>query len=91
MSKPRRKYSRTPGAFYPKRWSEAIAVKLTLARALKIDGLLQEIGALWGDEDDYFMREVDVLKADVKEKLEELIKGNREMAEQRRLDREAPL
>ena len=91
MKKPRRKYSRTPGAFYPKRWSEESAVKLTRARTLKIEGLLDEIGALWGDDDDYFMRQVDVLKADVRETLEGLIKGHEEIAEQRQRDREAAL
>lgn len=91
MSRPRRKYSRTPGAFYPKRWSEEHAMKLTRARALKIAGLFDEIGAMWGDDDDYFMRQVDVLKADVNETLEGLIKGHREIAEQRRLDSEASL
>jgi hypothetical protein len=91
MKKPRRRYSRTPGAFYPRRWSEAAAVKLTRARALKIAGLFDEIGALWGEEDDYFMRQVDVLKEDVAETLEGLIKGSSEIAEQRRLDREAGL
>lgn len=89
MTRPRRKYSRTPGAFYPKRWSVENAKKLTLARVLKIDGLFDEIGALWGDEDDYFMRQIDVLKIDVKEKIEGLLKGVDDIAEQRRLDSEA--
>jgi hypothetical protein len=89
MNKPRRKYSRTPGAFYPRRWSVENAMKLTRARALKIQGLFDEIGALWGDEDDYFMRQVDILKAGVNETLEGLIKGHEEIAEQRQRDREA--
>lgn len=89
MKKPRRKYSRTPGAFYPKRWSEENARKLTRARMLKIGGLFDEIGALWGDEDDYFMRQVDALKATVNETLDGLLKGQQEIAEQRRLDSEA--
>lgn len=89
MSRLRRKYSRTPGAFYPKRWSVESAKKLTLARMLKIDGLFDEIGALWGDEDDYFMRQIDVLKVDVKETIGGLLKDVDDIAEQRRLDSEA--
>lgn len=64
-------------------------MKLTRARALKIDGLFDEIGGLWGEDDDYFMRHVDVLKADVRETLEDLIKGHKGIFEQRRLDRKA--
>lgn len=88
MSAPRRKYSRTPGTFYPKRWTEEIALKLTAARFQRIEGLLNEIGAFWGDEDDYIEREVTILRDEINEKARSLLEGHRELMAERKADRE---
>jgi GTPase Era involved in 16S rRNA processing len=87
MKRPRRKYSRTPGLFMPRRWTENIAMKLTKARLSKIDGLLLEVAALWGEEDEGICQEVDDLRRQLEEVAKRIVEGHAELAEQRRLDR----
>lgn len=51
--------------FMLKRWTENRALKATNARFRKIDELLIEIQLLWGDEDEYIVREAERLRRDV--------------------------
>lgn len=51
--------------FRLKRWTENRALKATNARFRKIDELLIEVALLWGDEDEYIVREAERLRRDV--------------------------
>lgn len=84
----KRKYSRTSGMFHLRRWTENIAMKATESRFRTIDGLLIEIVGMWGDEDEYICRQMDELRAVVAETRKLVVEGHKELAEQRRLDRE---
>lgn len=88
MTRSRRKYSRTAGTFYLRRWTDNIAMKVTKARLDKIDGLLLEIASFWGDEDEFICRQVDDLRFQLAETTKQIVEGHAEIVEQRRLDRE---
>jgi hypothetical protein len=89
MMRARRKYSRSPGMFYLRRWSENIAVKATKARLNKVDGLLIEIAGFWGEEDEYICRQMDELRDHIADVAKLVFEGHAGLVEQRRLDREA--
>lgn len=86
MKHPRR--SRAIGAVVLKKWSEAAAIKATMKRFERIEHTLIEIGGMWGEEDEYIVREVDELRALISEKAEEMMEGHAGLIEQRRLDAE---
>jgi hypothetical protein len=64
-------------------------MKATKARLDKVDGLLIEIAALWGEEDQYICQQMDELREHVADAKKLIVEGHAELVEQRRLDREA--
>lgn len=55
-----------------KKWTPAIARRLTRARLAKIDKLLLEIGYLWGDEDRCLVDLADDIRAEINKFREEM-------------------
>ncbi len=52
-------------------WTEARAQRATLLRLKKIEELLGDIGALWGDVDEYIVQQCDDLIRDFRERQQE--------------------
>lgn len=91
MTKSRRRYTRTTGLFYLRRWTERIAMKATERRLRQVDGLLIEIAGMWGEEEEYICRQMDELRDHIAEVTKLIVEGQAELAEQRRQDREAAI
>lgn len=69
-------------------WTPNRALKATNLRFKKIDLLLQEIAALWGDEDEYIVRQAEELRRIVDLERIEVIVGVQAAADEREQQRQ---